>query len=183
MMVPDPVTDTRLKSVLPDLAIRWRKVRQNMWDAHELQMRVTDGYRSVSDQWKYWYLGRIKDKDGTWIIGDASQVVTHAKPLESLHNYGLALDSCFMGDDPYLAKDTKAEFLWSEYGRFCKANSLDWGGIWKGMKNDRPHCELSYGLNIHSLQILFEDGGIKGVWNKCKILSTCGAELVHDDIT
>lgn len=176
-MIPDPVSESRLKLVLPDLAIRWRRVAQAMWNQHERQMRVTDGYRSFGDQWKYWSAGRLKDKNGDWIICDGAKVITHALPGESFHNYGLALDSCFMGDDAYLGKDPHGHNLWEEYGRLCLENSLVWGGNWKGMRNDRPHCEITYGLSIHAVQILYEDGGLKAVWNKCKLMSQCGAEL------
>lgn len=177
-MIADPVSETKLSFVIPDVGIRWRTVRQAMWDKHEKQLRVTDGFRSFGDQWKYYGYGRIKDKNGKWLICDASKVVTHAIPGESLHNYGLAVDSCFMGDDPYLAKDQNCEFLWNEYGRLCQENSLTWGGVWQGMKNDRPHCELSYGMSIHTLQIIYEDSGIKGIWLKCKLMSACGGELI-----
>lgn len=178
MMMPDPVSESRLKLVIPDLAIRWRKVAQSMWDQHERQLRVTDGYRSFGDQWKYFGYGRLKDKNGDWVICDAAKVVTHAMPGTSFHNYGMALDSCFMGDDAYLYKDPHGHYLWEEYGKFCAENSLIWGGLWKGMKNDRPHCEINYGLSIHAVQILYEDNGLTGVWNKCKLMSQCGAELV-----
>lgn len=180
-MIPDSVSEGKLKLVLPDLAIRWRLVREKMWDIYKRQIRVTDGLRTFGDQWECYSKGRLKDKNGTWIICDAKKVVTHAMPGQSLHNYGMALDVCFMGDDAYLVKDPEQVMLWNEYGKFCKDNSLVWGGDWVGMKNDRPHCEISYGLSIHALQVEYEDNGIKGVWNKCKLMSQCGAQLIDGE--
>lgn len=173
-------TEGKLKQVYPDLAQRWRMVAQKMWDTHRVQIKVSDGFRDYAEQLKIWSKGRTKDSNGVWVISNIKSIVTHAMPGQSYHEYGLALDSCFQGSDPYLDKiDRKdAQFLWNEYGKFCKEVGLEWGGEWRGSKNDRPHCQLTYGLNLHSLQALLCEGGLKAVWNKCKSISHCGAVLV-----
>jgi peptidoglycan L-alanyl-D-glutamate endopeptidase CwlK len=176
----DKATEEKLSSVYPELASRWRMVAQKMWDAHRVIIRVTDGLREFEEQLKVWSKGRVKGAGGKWYISDIKKVVTHAMPGQSYHQYGLAIDSCFQGSDPFLEKiDRKdATLLWNAYGRFCKEVGLEWGGEWVGSKNDRPHCQLSYGLNILSLNCLYEEGGIESVWNKCKALANCGSALV-----
>lgn len=173
----DSSTESKLLSVFPGLASIWRAVAQEMWDLHQVQIKVTEGLRTFSQQWDCWHQGRLKDKGGEWVICDIRKVVTYAMPGKSFHQYGLAIDSAFMGSDPYLSTivEKDSQFLWNEYGRLCKKHGLVWGGDFKHA--DRPHCENSYGLSLIELQILYEDKGLKGLWNKCKILSECGGQI------
>jgi peptidoglycan L-alanyl-D-glutamate endopeptidase CwlK len=129
-------TEGKLDAVYPELARRWRLVAEKMWNEHKLMIRVTEGLRDYKDQLAIWNKGRQKDKSGKWFISEPKKVVTFAMPGQSYHQYGLAIDICFQGSDPYLEKIDKkdAEFLWSEYGRFCKEVGLEWGGVWKGKK-------------------------------------------------
>ena len=173
-MVINQQTEERLKSVYPDLAVRWRRVAADLWSIHRVQIKITDGMRSFGEQWAIWGLGRKKEKNGKWIIVDPSKIRTHAMPGLSFHNYGLAIDSAFSGPDPYLEKLSYKDrnFLWGEYGRFVIAHGMRWGGDWNGNGRvdskdwDKPHCELSYGMSIHEAQSLWEYNGLKSVWSK-----------------
>lgn len=178
-MIFDPSTEMKLTAVCPDVALRWKNVRDEMWTLYQLQIKVTEGLRTFSQQWDDWGKGRLKDKNtGEWVICDVRKVITYAMPGQSFHQYGLALDSCFMGPDPYLEHihPDDSEKFWAEYGRLCRKHGLQWGGDWK--HPDRPHCEMTYGLSIDEIQIIYEDLGIKGVWQKCKQVSQCGTQLV-----
>lgn len=179
-MILDSRTEFKLSKVCPDVAIRWKEAAKYLLEHFGRQMGVTDGYRSYSEQWSVYSKGRLKDKNGHWIVCDSKLVVTHAMPGQSLHNFGLAIDSCFLGDDPFLDKLPRAEAnaLWDVYGKAVKAQGLEWGGDWQGAKNDRPHCQMSYGLSIHTLQMVYEDKGIPGVWEKCKNTLLCGGRMV-----
>lgn len=177
-MIDDPYTETRLALVYPDLAKRWTRVRESMWVAHNVQLRAADGLRTYSQQWAIWCEGRLKEKNGTWVICDERLVTTHAKPGESWHNFGLAIDSAFMGDDPYLTKlsDVQSMLLWNDYGKYCQEFGLIWGGNWPEKKKDRPHCQITYGMSIHTAQMLYENAGIKSVWNACNKRMECGGK-------
>jgi len=179
-MNDDIVSVAKLTFVCPDIAQRWLLVRKAMWDAHQLQIRVTDGYRNFADQWNLFCLGRKKNQRGEWIIENPKKVVTYARGGESFHNFGLAIDSAFMGDDPYLIKLPKkdCEFLWSEFGRICKENDLEWGGDWPGPKRDRPHCQRSYDLSLSAFQMIYEEHGIRGIFEKCSQIMECGRETI-----
>lgn len=179
-MISDPASELKLKSVFPRLADGWRATRQMMWDLHQIQIKVIDGLRTFGEQWADYSKGRLKDKNGSWIICDESKVVSHALPGQSFHNYALAIDSGFMGSDPYLEHIDKGDAikLWNEYGRLCKANGLEWGGDWLGNKRDRPHCQLTFGLSYHELQIMYADLGLKAIWKKCETLAKCGSEII-----
>lgn len=174
----DALTESKLNTVIPEIAAAWRCVAQDMWDHRQLKMRITQGLRTFAQQWDCWHQGRLKDKNGTWVICDVKKVVTFAMPGQSYHQYGLALDACFVGEDPYLSqmKSEDSDVIWREYGQFCYNHKLAWGGYFK--HPDRPHCEMTFGLSVHELQILYEEHGLKGVFNKCKNISNCGKELV-----
>lgn len=170
-MIDDLLTEKRLQGVYPDLVERWRAVRSEMWDRFQMQIRVTEGIRSFADQLKDWSVGRQKNDTGKWQIVEPHKIVTHAPPGLSAHQYGLALDSAFMGDDPFLARMDagKAGSLWYEYGQICQAHLLTWGGSWEAEKMDRPHCEKLYGYSIHDIQCFYEAGGLAKVWDKCNL--------------
>lgn len=174
-MAFDEKSDQKLKLVFKDVAQKWERLAQDFYDLHEVRIKVVCGMRTFAEQWAEWGKGRLKDKDGSWLICDLKKVVTYAKPGQSYHQYGLAIDSAFMGADPYLERINKkeSEFLWSEYGKLAKKNGFVWGGDWK--RPDRPHIELSFGMSYNDLQICYENLGIKGVWAKCEAFNKCGS--------
>lgn len=178
-MRQDPLTDQQLKRVYPPLAKRWRLVRQDVFEELGLQPRVTHdgGLRSHIEQWKIYGKGR-KLENKVWVVTDIREVGTWAKPGESLHNFGLALDIAFFGKDPYLEKNPEFDRLWKRYGKICDRYGLEWGGNWPGKKKDRPHCQLSCGLSLSILQMAFEKGGLPEVFKKCDIILSCGRDLV-----
>ncbi len=178
-MINDRFSDEKLKEVHPDLAERWRAVRHALWDLHEKQIKVTEGFRSCKRQWELYKLGRHKTPQGEWTVINLAKVVTYAKGGDSLHNYGLAIDSAFTGNDPYLERVSPGDssFLWNEYGRLCLDNGLTWGGNWKHPKTDRPHCQASYKISLDILKMLYESGGVDAVFTKCNQIIHCGREL------
>ncbi len=175
-MMEDPKTDWKLMKVCPDVGTRWKAAREEIWNSIGRQIGITDGLRSYADQWALWGKGRLKDKNGTWVVCDKKLIVTYAMPGQSYHQYGLAIDSCFLGNDPYLAKLPRgeAEILWELYGKAVKTQGLEWGGGWK--IPDRPHCQLTYGLSTHMLQMIYEERGLSGIWEKCKSTMMCGGK-------
>lgn len=94
------------------------------------------------------------------------KIVTYSKPGDSLHHYGLAIDSCFVGIDPYLEHDPNSEALWREYGRHATAHGLSWGGAWSRFI-DRPHVQMLYGLLTADVKELYSHKGLSSVWAKC----------------
>lgn len=178
-MEPDPISDQKLALVYPSLAHCWLAVRAVMWEKHGLQLRVTRGLSSFQNQLDIFMQGRKKTDKG-WVVTDPKKVVTKAMGGQSWHNYGLALDSCFHGDDPYLEKYPKADerFLWDEYGRMSKKVELEWGGDWEGNLDDRTHIEMKYGLTIAKALVLFQKNGLKGVFAHCDNINNCGVEML-----
>lgn len=119
----------------------------------------------MNDQLALWKTGR--DEDGN-VVG---KVVTNARPGSSFHNFGLAVDSCFIGADPYWEKlidRDEAERRWSEFCRFVKLHGLESGGDFTLV--DRPHAQCRYGLSLKEAQNLYKLGGLESVWKKCDSL-------------
>lgn len=152
----DPVSTERLALVYPDIAVRWRRVAEDFWAQHKLALRVSEGIRSIEAQAALWAQGRTAP----------GKIVTYSKPGESLHHYGLAVDACFAGADPFLEHEPRAEFLWREYGRIATSHGLTWGGAWSRFV-DRPHVQLTYGLTLQQIKELASYRGNESVWAKC----------------
>lgn len=105
-----------------------------------INLRVTHTLRTLDEQLHLFAKGRAL-KNGVWVVTDAQQIVTRAKPGTSPHNFGLAFDVCFAGADPYPDEDDPR---WTLLGKIGESLGLDWGGpLGAGDKFtfDRPHFQ------------------------------------------
>lgn len=150
----DPRSKARLRALYPDIATRAIRVFNNFFIRHGRRLCISEGFRSFKRQQRLYDIGRFPPSGKT---------VTNAKPGQSLHQYGCALDVFFAGDDPYLEDDAECDFLWAEVGRFGKAAGFIWGGDFSYLI-DRPHLQLTYGLTLPEVQKLYKGGGLSGVW-------------------
>ena len=76
------------------------------------------------------------------------RIVTNARPGESTHNYGLALDVVPMLHGKCLW-DSKG---WPEIGRIGESVGLEWSGRWTGKFRELAHFGYYGGLNIADLK-------------------------------
>jgi hypothetical protein len=93
------------------------------------------------------------------------RTVTNAEPGYSRHQYGLALDACFAGTDPYLEKlpAVESKAAWEAYARAGERVGL-FAGLRFGAV-DSPHLEMRYArVPLHELRWLFSTGGLVKVW-------------------
>jgi peptidoglycan LD-endopeptidase CwlK len=87
-----------------------------------------NGFRSMTYQAQLYAKGRTTK----------GPKVTKAKPGQSPHNFGMAMDFIpFVGHRTYHVKPV----WWLKFGLAAKAAGLTWGGSWKKFL-DRPHVEL-----------------------------------------
>jgi hypothetical protein len=119
-----PLVARRAQLVIDDMAKAGHRVR------------IAEGYRSTARQAELYAQGRTKP----------GQIVTNARPGESFHNYGVAVDFVFVKEG-YSASDE----LWQVLGEVMERHGFDWGGNWKGFV-DRPHGELTLGYSIGDFQ-------------------------------
>lgn len=104
--------------------------------AHEagVDLLVTCTRRSLDEQARLYAQGRTTP----------GPIVTRAKPGESAHNVGLAMDCVPMRDGkPVWGTKLKSDRdLWAAYGAAVRAAGLVWGGDWRGGLVDLPHAEF-----------------------------------------
>lgn len=165
-LADDPISQERLKLVYPDVRVRWYRVRVDFWNLHGLALRVAQGLRTYSDQQIIYEKGR-KLVDGIWVPEDPVNhkgIVSWAQPGDSWHHFS-AIDSCFIGTDPWLEHHPDSQLLWSEYARLGKAHGFEAGYDWT--RQDKPHLQIRYGnMSIAEAKILYGIGKLRGVWTR-----------------
>lgn len=93
---------------------------------------VTCTLRSMDEQARLYAQGRTAP----------GPIVTKARPGESAHNFGLAMDCVPMRDGKpvWSTKLAADRALWTAYGAAVRAAGLVWGGDWRFV--DLPHAEF-----------------------------------------
>jgi peptidoglycan L-alanyl-D-glutamate endopeptidase CwlK len=166
-MIDDPHSEVRLAKLYPDIATRWREVRDRMMSQYQRQISVSDGLRAFQVQSDLWKRGR-QLVNGEWKVTEPTKVITYAPPGRSYHNYGLAVDSIFKGNDPYLEKCSLGESIraWNNFGKIARAVGFVWGGDWSSAKTDRTHLEMSYGFKVDDIQMMYSEQSLPFIWSK-----------------
>jgi peptidoglycan L-alanyl-D-glutamate endopeptidase CwlK len=89
------------------------------------------------------------------------RIVTNAKPWESCHNYGFAVDICLMIDGKEASYDIVADLDgdgfsdWMEVVKCFKSKGWVWGGDWQRFK-DYPHFEKTFGLSVKQMKARYD---------------------------
>lgn len=89
--------------------------------------------------------------------------VTNARGGQSMHNFGLAVDFMFKVNG-VVSWDEK---LYKNIGRWANQVGLEWGGSWAHF-TDLPHCQLKGLPSYKVLLPIYNQGGLKAVWEKYK---------------
>jgi len=100
------------------------------------EVRIVEGYRSKARQEALYAQGRTTP----------GRIVTNAKPGESLHNYGVAVDFVFRREGYDASKE-----LWETLGTIGERNGFKWGGRWEDFV-DRPHFEMTLDYTLKDFQ-------------------------------
>ena len=126
-----------------------KEVKQLLNNAQEagLNVMLQQGHRSEAEQAKL------------------SPDVTSAKPGQSYHQYGLAVDVVFT--DAHCHPSWSENHDWQALGKAGKEAGLKWGGDWKG-KKDRPHFQHPTEQNISTIQKIFKASGMQKLWSMIK---------------
>jgi D-alanyl-D-alanine carboxypeptidase. len=139
---------------------------ESVYKATGMKMRMTSGLRTIEEQEKLYAIGRTivgKNPSKSLPMGE---IVTRAIPGHSFHNYGLAFDSCFIGDDPYLEKmsEKDSSYIWNKFGDLVVSTGhMFWGGNFKTIK-DLPHAEKRYGLTTCECMDIVKSHGLVGFY-------------------
>jgi LAS superfamily LD-carboxypeptidase LdcB len=110
-----------------------KKAMQTLQTAREqgLDVRVTEGYRSLEKQAQLYAQGRTAP----------GNIVTNARAGQSKHNSGNAVDMGVYDNGKYVARNDDPRY--SQLGAIGKAQGLKWGGDFKSIP-DKPHFELNF---------------------------------------
>ncbi|WP_285767491.1 peptidoglycan-binding protein [Peribacillus sp. SI8-4] len=115
-----------------------------------IAVQISAGYRSLEEQAALYGQGRIYSYNGKNYSDPGKPVVTNAKPGQSYHNFGLAIDFFIVSDDGRKAIWT-VDSRWRRVAAIGKKLGFDWGGNWRTFK-DYPHLEMTGGLTYTQLQ-------------------------------
>jgi peptidoglycan L-alanyl-D-glutamate endopeptidase CwlK len=127
---------------------------------HPVLCRFTHTLRTPAEQDALYAQGRTKP----------GKIVTNAKSLSSMHNYGLAIDIVLLMDknndwkyetvsyDTKIDADRDGKSDWMEIVRIFKEFGWEWGGDWKFY--DAPHFQKTFGYSIRQLKDLYISGKV-----------------------
>lgn len=156
----DKLSIERVKKLHPavagEVALLIEKAESKL--AHNMAVRIVQGKRSWDEQMKLYNQGRTTK----------GKIVTNAKPEQTYHFYGLAIDYCLLidrnGDGVYdevswslvkdLDNDKKAD--WYEVKDVFQEAGWLWGGSWRTFK-DYPHLEKTFGLHWKEMARRFQN--------------------------
>lgn len=108
---------------------------------HEgINIRITAGHRTHAEQQRLYNQGRTTP----------GNIVTNARPGQSIHNFGLAIDYVLVNED-----DTTVSWVvnkqWRRVGAIGKQLGFQWGGDWTSFR-DYPHLDLQCGMSLANLR-------------------------------
>ncbi|MDM5452212.1 peptidoglycan-binding protein [Peribacillus simplex] len=115
-----------------------------------ITVQISAGYRSLEEQANLYGQGRVYSYKGKNYSNLAKPIVTNAKPGQSYHNFGLAIDFFIVSDDGKKAIWT-VNSKWKRVAAIGKELGFIWGGDWTSFK-DYPHLEMTGGLSYKQLQ-------------------------------
>ena len=160
----DAISLQRIEKLHPRLREETKKILAECDQAlsGRAKVRVTYTLRSFAEQQAIYDQGRTKP----------GPVVTNAKPGQSLHNYGLALDICLIIDGKEISWNTAKDYDgdgkadWLEVVAIFVKYGWTWGADWdrdgvtkaQGDKDehlvDAPHFQKTFGYGWRDLLAL-----------------------------
>lgn len=108
--------------------------------AEGIYVQYSAGFRGAAEQQKAYNQGRTTP----------GQIITNARPGESYHNYGLAVDYFLLSANGKTGLWT-VNAKWRRVAAIGKSLGFEWGGDWTGFR-DYPHLQMTGGLTISQLQ-------------------------------
>lgn len=140
-----------------DVHARAVELIRKCW-AEDVFIVFTDGLRTNVDQAILYGKGRKSSKDprtttfynGKDYANPSVKKVTNAKPSESMHNFGLALD--FVTCDGFGKNiEWTVGAKWKRAAAIAKSLGFSWGGDWTSFY-DAPHIEYSRGYTASQIR-------------------------------
>lgn len=175
----DTNSEARLAEIYPPLAVKVRALAVALL-AEGITIRVVQGLRTWAEQSALYAKGRNLAGQ----IVDPKEVVTHARPGSSFHNFGLAVD-CAPFDAEGQPDWNASHPAWQRMIAVGESQGLYSGSHFKVIRDgivhpepDMPHFQLTGRFPSEpddEVLYLFKEGGLQAVWNevdKCSTQST-----------
>ena len=139
----DIVTERRIALLHPLIRDKAREFINRAEKELGIKLRITSALRTWAEQESLYAKGRTMP----------GKVVTNAKPGQSLHNYGLAIDVVEIRN----GKPVWTNPNWKKIGELGKRLGFAWGGDFKTI-TDLPHFEMRFGKTLSELKELYASG-------------------------
>jgi len=157
----DAISTARLQTVIPELARRVTRLDSLLLTSQLcVHIRVVQALRSYADQAALYAQGRTLP----------GKIVTDARPMDSMHIYGLAVDACpdLPGLPTWQPDWNENDARWKEFLSIAQTCNLAEGAQWRTF-NDFPHLYLGElpADPDDNLKELLTDGGVQAVWDWC----------------
>jgi len=131
----DRISEMRIKDLHPKVLNDFKSFIEEAEESLNITLRITQGLRTMREQQTIYNQGRTAP----------GIKVTNAKPGQSYHNYGLAVDLVRMD-----GKKVDWNYKMSNLLPFSKKYNIFWGGNFKSFK-DEPHFEKTLGFHWRAL--------------------------------
>lgn len=130
----------KLQGLHPVVAAKAEQLLRRTY-AEGIYIGIVHGFRTMAEQAAIYAQGRSVP----------GPIATNARPGESYHNYGLAVDFALLTPDwsDYIWNERDPK--WKRAAAIGKELGFEWGGDWRSFK-DYPHLEYTFGLSIKQLQ-------------------------------
>lgn len=103
-----------------------------------IDLLVTSTYRDLESQAALYAQGRTAP----------GRIVTNAKPGQSYHNFGVALDVVPIRNGKLVWDDKDS--IWQDVGKLGEASGFEWAGRWTRFR-EYPHFQYTGGLTLSQL--------------------------------
>jgi hypothetical protein len=142
----DKITIDRVNKLHPKVRSTFSMFVSAVEAELNITLRVTSGFRTDKEQQALYDKGRTAASKAA-----GERIVTNAKPGESYHNYGLAIDVVEM-------KVNKPNWNcdYAAMAKIAERYGIAWGGNFKKLV-DKPHFELSLGYKVSELKNIYKD--------------------------
>jgi peptidoglycan L-alanyl-D-glutamate endopeptidase CwlK len=159
-----------LARLYPPFLERVSEVVAKCRHVHGVDYWATRGFATYLEQRKLWTQGRTVE----------GAIVTWAKPGESAHNFGLAIDFAAdsLPDVPKLQPSWRPE-SYAVLGEEARLAGLVWGGTFR--RPDRPHVQwpaMVSAMQLFPVREAFEREGLRAAWDAVDRLSGAGKAVV-----
>ncbi len=136
------LNEKRLATLHPHAWAVFERFIDDMAKDWDIRIFVTDALRTYAKQQELYNIGRETQ----------AKIVTNAKPGQSWHNFGRAIDVAFYKNGQITWNGMENEVdLWAFIGGEAGKRGITWSGNWTGF-SERCHFEYTQGETLDEMR-------------------------------